>query len=96
MQGGAKLLLLCSPHNPGGRVWTREELERLGHLCAQYDVIVVSDEIHADMALTDHKHLPTATISPDLAKRTITCMAPTKTFNLPGLQSSYVVITNRS
>ena len=94
MQGGAKLLLLCSPHNPGGRVWTREELERLGHLCAQYDVIVVSDEIHADMALTDHKHLPTATISPDLAKRTITCMAPTKTFNLPGLQSSYVVITN--
>ncbi|GBF77736.1 hypothetical protein PA598K_06300 [Paenibacillus sp. 598K] len=94
MQGGARLLLLCSPHNPGGRVWERAELERLGELCARYDVIVASDEIHADLVLAGHRHLPTATISTDLAQRTITAMAPTKTFNLPGLQSSYAVIQN--
>ncbi|WP_426448200.1 MalY/PatB family protein [Paenibacillus sp. S-38] len=95
-QGGAKLLLLCSPHNPGGRVWEREELLRLGELCLRYGVTVVSDEIHCDLALTGHKHIPFASLSPELADITMTCLAATKTFNLPGLHTSYVVTSNAS
>jgi cystathionine beta-lyase len=94
MKDGAKLLLFCSPHNPGGRVWEREVLERLGELCEKYDVTIVSDEIHADLSLPGHKHIPIASLSEKLAMRTITCLAPTKTFNLPGLHSSFVVIPN--
>ncbi|SDD39796.1 cystathione beta-lyase [Paenibacillus sp. UNCCL117] len=93
-QGGAKLLLLCSPHNPGGRVWEREELLRLGALCLQYGVTVVSDEIHADLTFPGHKHIPFASLSPELADRTITCLAATKTFNLPGLHTSFIVASN--
>ncbi|MCZ8518498.1 MULTISPECIES: MalY/PatB family protein [Paenibacillus] len=95
-QGGAKLLLLCSPHNPGGRVWEREELLRLGELCLRYGVTVVSDEIHCDLALSGHKHIPFASLSPELADITLTCLAATKTFNLPGLHTSYVVTSNPS
>ncbi|MGF7036558.1 cystathionine beta-lyase [Paenibacillus mucilaginosus] len=95
-QGGAKLLLLCSPHNPGGRVWEREELLRLGELCLRYGVTVVSDEIHCDLALSGHKHIPFASLSPELADITMTCLAATKTFNLPGLHTSYVVTSNAS
>lgn len=91
---GAKLLLLCSPHNPGGRVWSREELLRLGELCLTYGVTVVSDEIHCDLALPGRKHIPFASLSPELADITITCLAATKTFNLPGLHTSYTVISN--
>jgi len=91
---GAKLLLLCSPHNPGGRVWDRDELEKLGELCMRYDVTVVSDEIHADLTLPGHKHTPFASLSPQLADRTITCLAATKTFNLPGLHTSFFVAAN--
>ncbi|GGF94742.1 MalY/PatB family protein [Paenibacillus abyssi] len=94
MKDGARLILLCSPHNPGGRVWEPEVLQQLGELCERYDVIIVSDEIHADLALPGYKHVPIASISETLAQRTITCLAPTKTFNLPGLQSSFVVIPN--
>ncbi|RKN79149.1 MalY/PatB family protein [Paenibacillus ginsengarvi] len=93
-RAGAKLLLLCSPHNPGGRVWSREELLRLGELCLRYGVTVVSDEIHCDLALPGHKHIPFATLSPELADITVTCLAATKTFNLPGLHTSYTVISN--
>lgn len=94
MKDGAKLMLLCSPHNPGGRVWERDVLQRLGELCEKYDVTIVSDEIHADLVLPGHQHTPIATISEALARRTITCLAPTKTFNLPGLHCSFVVIPN--
>lgn len=94
MRDGAKLMLLCNPHNPGGRVWTREELERLGDLCVQYNVTVVSDEIHCDLALPGHRYTPFASISEALAQRTITCLAPTKTFNLPGLSASFIVMPN--
>ncbi|WP_310550071.1 MalY/PatB family protein [Paenibacillus glufosinatiresistens] len=94
MQGGAKLLLLCSPHNPGGRVWEREELLRVGELCRLYGVTVVSDEIHADLALPGHTHIPFASLSPEIADLTLTALAATKTFNLPGLQSSYAIASN--
>jgi len=94
MRDGAKLLLLCSPHNPGGRVWDREELERLGRLCEQYDVRIISDEIHCDLILADKKHIPFATLSETIAERTVTCLAPSKTFNMPGLNSSFTCISN--
>lgn len=95
MLQGAKLLLLCSPHNPGGRVWERAELERLGELCLKHGVVIVSDEIHADLAFPGHKHLPIASLSPELANITVTCIAPTKTFNLPGLPAAYIVAANK-
>jgi cystathionine beta-lyase len=93
-KGGAKLLLLCSPHNPGGRVWEREELLRLGELCLQYQVTVISDEIHCDLTFPGHLHLPFASLSPELANITVTCLAATKTFNLPGLHTSFIVASN--
>ncbi|MBH5320219.1 pyridoxal phosphate-dependent aminotransferase [Paenibacillus sp. GSMTC-2017] len=91
---GAKLLLLCSPHNPGGRVWDREELLQLGELCLRYGVIVVSDEIHCDLVFPGHVHTPFATLSPEIADITITTLAATKTFNLPGLQTSFMITSN--
>lgn len=94
MQGGAKLLLLCNPHNPGGTVWKREELLRLGELCLRYGVTVISDEIHCDMIMPGHKHIPFASLSEELADITVTTLAATKTFNLPGLQTSYIVASN--
>lgn len=93
-QQGIKLLLLCSPHNPIGRVWTKEELVQLGSLCTKYDVIVVADEIHSDIIYADHTHTPFASLSEELAERTITCMAPSKTFNIAGLQASIIIIPN--
>ncbi|WP_334071293.1 MULTISPECIES: MalY/PatB family protein [Paenibacillus] len=95
MKEGAKLLLLCSPQNPGGRVWTKEELVRLGDLCVKYDVKVVADEIHCDLVFPEHRHFPFASLSEAYAERTVTCLAPSKTFNIPGLQTSFTVISNR-
>jgi len=94
MKGGAKLLLLCSPHNPGGRVWEREELLQLGQLCLAYGVTVISDEIHCDLTLPGHTHIPFASLSEELADITLTTLAATKTFNLPGIQSSFIVASN--
>lgn len=94
MIDGARLLLFCNPHNPGGRVWSHEELEQLAALCIQYDVIVVSDEIHCDLVYPGHRHLPFASLSPEISARTITTLAPTKTFNIPGLQTAFTVISN--
>lgn len=92
----AKLFLLCSPHNPVGRVWKKEELLELGKICLENDVLIVSDEIHADIVYSGHKHYPIADLSTDLAQNTITCMAPSKTFNIAGLMLSYVVIENEA
>lgn len=94
MQDGAKLMLICSPHNPGGRVWERDELLKLAELCQRYDVMVVSDEIHGDLILPGYQHMPFASLSEDCANRTLTCLAPTKTFNLPGLHTSFIVASN--
>ena len=87
-----KLFLLCSPHNPVGRVWTSEELRRIGEICEKYHVYVVSDEIHCDFAFEEHPHHVFLSANPDLADRTIVCTAPSKSFNLAGLQISNIWI----
>ncbi|EHQ89311.1 MalY/PatB family protein [Desulfosporosinus youngiae] len=92
--GGVKMMILCSPHNPVGRVWEREELDRLGRLCLAYNVIVISDEIHGDLIYEGHRHIPLASLSPELAMQSIVCTAPSKTFNLAGLQTSNLIIPN--
>lgn len=92
-EGG--VLLLSNPHNPGGRIWTREELARLAKICRSKGILVVSDEIHADMALWGGKHVPFATSCPEAAEISITFGAPTKTFNIPGVVSSFSVIPNK-
>ena len=90
-----KLLILCSPHNPVGRVWQKEELIILGEICLKHHIIVVSDEIHADILFKGYKHTPFASISPAFAHSSITCTAPSKTFNLAGLQTSSIIIPNK-
>lgn len=87
-----KLFILCNPHNPVGRVWTKDELKKLGDICLKHNVKIISDEIHSDIILKKHKHIPMESISKEFEKNTITCMAPTKTFNIAGLQSSYVIL----
>jgi cystathionine beta-lyase len=88
-----KLFLLCSPHNPVGRVFTAAELITLADICQKYDIVICSDEIHCDLILDRQKsHIPTATLNPDAAARTITLMSPSKTFNLPGLNCALAVI----
>lgn len=89
----AKLLLLCNPHNPVGRVWTKEELEQLGELCRKYHVLVVSDEIHEDFVY-EGKHQVFADIKKEYSDFTVTCTSPSKTFNIAGLQVSNVFIAN--
>ena len=90
-----KMLLLCSPHNPVGRVWTKEELLRVGEICQKHGVLVVSDEIHADFTYAGHTHRVFASLKSEFADFTITCTAPSKTFNLAGLQNSNIFIPNR-
>jgi cystathionine beta-lyase len=93
-KSGAKMLILCNPHNPIGRVWTREELLKLGEICVRYGIRVVSDEIHSDLIYKGNKHTAFGMISEDFFKNSITCAAPTKTFNIAGLQASYVIFPN--
>lgn len=93
-RNGAKYFLLCSPHNPVGRVWTKEELSRIGEICLKYGVRIIADEIHADIVFPGHKHVSIASISEALQHNTITCIAPSKTFNLAGLQASLVIFPN--
>jgi cysteine-S-conjugate beta-lyase len=90
-----KMFILCNPHNPVGRVWTKEELQKLGDICLKNNVKVISDEIHSDMIFKGHKHIPFASISDEFAQNSITCMAPTKTFNIAGLQMSQVILPNK-
>lgn len=90
-----KLLILCSPHNPVGRVWRRDELERVGKICLENDVIVVSDEIHFDLISPSAKHTVLATLSDELAERSVICTAPSKSFNLAGMQDSNIIIKNK-
>lgn len=95
-RSGVKVLILCSPHNPVGRVWSREELLALGALVVKYDVTVLSDEIWADLVFSNHQHIPLASLSPEIAERVITFMAPSKTFNLAGFYLSNVIIPNET
>lgn len=89
-----KLFLLCNPHNPCGRVWSKEELQRMSDICVKNNVLVISDEIHCDMALKGYKHTPFATVSEEAKNNCITFMAASKTFNIAGLKSSYHIIQN--
>lgn len=96
LKEGCKLFLLCNPHNPAGRVWTREELQKIGELCLQYDCLIISDEIHSDLIYKQYKHIPIASLNEQLAEKTITFIAPSKTFNLAGLQASAAIIKNEN
>ncbi len=90
----AKLMLLSSPHNPVSRCWTKNELISLGKICLDNDIIIISDEIHADLILPGHKHIPLASLSEELSQICVTCMAPSKTFNVAGLFTSMIIIEN--
>lgn len=89
---GVRMFILCSPHNPIGRVWTPEELQTLGAICKKYDVAVVSDEIHCDYTMPGHPHTPFIKACPEWAENTMVCTAPSKTFNLAGLEASNIFI----
>lgn len=89
-----KMFYLCSPQNPGGRLWSREELEKIGRICLENNVLVVADEIHCDLVYPGKKHISFGTLSDDIVDNSIICTAPTKTFNLAGLQISSVIIKN--
>lgn len=93
-ESGSKLFLLCNPHNPGGRVWTEEELRRLGDICLAHGAVVVSDEIHADFVWEGRKHVPFATLGEKYAACCVICTAASKSFNLAGFQTSNIVIPN--
>jgi cystathionine beta-lyase len=90
-----KLILLCHPHNPTGRVWIREELQELSRICLENNILIVSDEIHSDLVFRPHQHIPMPTLSDEVSDITVACVAPSKTFNLAGLASSVVVIKNK-
>lgn len=89
-----KLFILCNPHNPGGRVWNYNELERIGEICLKHKVIIVSDEIHRDLVYKNYKYTPMASINSEILMNTITCTAPSKTFNIAGLKIANIVIAN--
>ena len=94
VETGAKLFLLCSPHNPVGRVWRADELRRIGGICLKHGIRIVSDEIHMDFERPGHRHIPLASLSPELADVTATLTSASKTFNLAGLQTANAVIPN--
>ena len=89
-----KLFILCNPHNPGGRVWTKDELERLAAICLKHKVLMISDEIHADLTLPPYPQTPLATLSKEVAESCVTFSSASKTFNMAGLASAYAVIPN--
>jgi cystathionine beta-lyase len=89
-----KIFILCSPHNPVGRVWTKEELKKLGDICLEHDILMIVDEIHHDLILPGNKHTVFSTISEEFEQKSVICTAPSKTFNLAGLQVSNIIIPN--
>ncbi len=93
---GVKLFLLCNPHNPVGRVFSRGELERMAEICVKYDVMICSDEIHCDLVFSESQHIPIADLSPEVADITVTYFAPSKTFNIAGFSTSVYVAKNEN
>lgn len=89
-----RMFLLCNPHNPVGRVFTRSELERLAEICLRHNLVICADEIHSDLVFPGHNHIPIASLSPEIEQRTVTLIAPSKTFNIAGLACSVAVIPN--
>ncbi len=94
-EANTRMFLLCSPHNPVGRVWTQPELERIAEECLRRGVAICSDEIHADLVFSESKHIPIGSLDNEIAEQTITLMAPSKTFNIPGLYCSFAIIPNK-
>ncbi len=94
MSPQSKMLFLCNPHNPGGFAYTREMLEKTVQICMDNDLIIVSDEIHAEVMLDRKQHIPTATLSPEIAQHTMTLLSPSKMFNTPGLQCAIMIVHN--
>jgi len=84
IDGRTRMLILCNPHNPVGRVWRKSELKKLADICLRHKILIISDEIHADFVYSGHRHIPLASLGEEVAQNTITCMAPSKTFNLAG------------
>ncbi|MBR4430468.1 MAG: pyridoxal phosphate-dependent aminotransferase [Clostridiales bacterium] len=95
-ENNVKMLILCNPHNPAGRVWTGEELLKIGDICLKNHMLIVSDEIHADFVYSGHKHIPIASLSDELKKITVTCTSATKSFNIAGIQAANIVIADDS
>jgi len=91
---GARMIIISNPHNPVGRVWTKDELTKLGNICLKHNVLVISDEIHSDLIITPNKHIPFASISQEFAANSITFASASKTFNLAGLFLGHVIIPN--
>lgn len=90
----ASVFIFCHPHNPGGKVWKEEEMKEILRLAEKYDVLIISDEIHSDLVLKPHQHIPLAKLAGNQANRIFTCIAPTKTFNLAGIQASMLVVND--
>ena len=88
-----KVFLLCNPHNPVGRVWTQAELQKMGNICIRHNVVIISDEIHCELAMPEYKFIPMGSISPEIQRNCVTCVSPSKAFNIAGLQIS-VIISN--
>lgn len=94
IENNTKMLILSNPHNPVGRVWTREELVKITEICLRHNLLILSDEIHCDLVLPGYTHVPVASLTPETAERTVTCIAPSKTFNLAGMSTSSIIIAN--
>ena len=92
---GIDAFILCSPHNPVGRVWNKSELLKMAELCLQYDVLMIADEIHSDLVYEESHHIPLASLSDEISANTITCTAPGKTFNISGLSIGFIIIENK-
>jgi len=95
-QDGARMLMLSNPHNPGGSVWTKDELQQMADICLKYNILIISDEIHCDLIYKPFKHIPVAGLSKEISNITITTVAPSKTFNLSGLSTASVIIENEN
>ncbi|RKJ12102.1 aminotransferase class I/II-fold pyridoxal phosphate-dependent enzyme, partial [Butyricicoccus sp. 1XD8-22] len=89
-----KIYVLCNPHNPGGVVWSKEDVETIVQLCIKYDVLLISDEIHADIVFDGYKHIPSLTVKDADKTKIVTCIAPTKTFNIAGIHAAMMVAPN--
>jgi cystathionine beta-lyase len=89
-----RAFILCNPHNPIGRVYQRHELTRMAEICLRHDLLICADEIHSDLIFQGHRHVPIASLAPEIAERSVTLMAPSKTYNLPGLKCAYAIIPN--
>ncbi len=95
-ENNVKMLIFCNPHNPVGRVWTKEELTKVGEICLKYHMVIVCDEIHADFVYSGHKHIPFASLSEEIKKITVSCTSATKSFNIAGIQAANIVIADDS